>query len=155
MLKILVENSDKIVWPTGSSLVLVVHTCLIQKMRKVRLRLREMYSLARWNPMESYSSLCIRTYDVILLEYTCVPGFCIGGHFTFSSRNSLFKSTFYFFFFLFFVKSQPRLLTQKNSKMFMGVPLGYGTFDFWFLWHFRPYNIELLKTFWEKLSKVT
>ena len=61
-------------------MVLVVHTCLIQKMRKVCLRLREIYFLARWNQMESYSSLCIRTYDVILLGYTCVPGFHIGGH---------------------------------------------------------------------------
>ena len=61
-------------------MVLVVHTCMIQKMRKVRLRLREIYSLARWNPMESYSSLCILTYDVILIGYTCVPKFHIGGH---------------------------------------------------------------------------
>ena len=30
--------------------------------------------------MESYSSLCIRTYDVILIGYTCVPKFHIGGH---------------------------------------------------------------------------
>ena len=61
-------------------MVLVVHNCLIQKMIKVHLRLREIYLLTRWNPMESYSSLCIRTYDVILLGYTCVPGFHIGGH---------------------------------------------------------------------------
>ena len=61
-------------------MVLVVHTCLIQKMRNFRLRLREMYSLARWNPMKLYSSLCIRTYDIILPRYTCAPGFHIGGH---------------------------------------------------------------------------
>ena len=29
--------------------------------------------------MELYLSLCIRTYDIILLGYTCVPGFRIGG----------------------------------------------------------------------------
>ena len=33
--------------------------------------------------------------------------------------------------------------------------MGYGTFDFWFSWHFIPYKIELLQMFWEKLSKVT
>ena len=36
--------------------------------------------MARWNPMELYSSLYIRAYDVILIRYTCVPGFHIGGH---------------------------------------------------------------------------
>ena len=61
-------------------MVLVVHTYLIQKMRKVRLRLREIYSLAIWNPMEYYSSLRMRSYDVILLGYTGVPGFHIGGN---------------------------------------------------------------------------
>ena len=61
-------------------MVIVVHTCLIQKMRKVCLRLGEIYLLAIWKPMESYLSLFIRTYDVILLGYTCVPGFHIGGH---------------------------------------------------------------------------
>ena len=49
-------------------------------MRKVRLILREIYSLAIWDPMESYSSLCIHIYGVILLGYKCVPGFHIGGH---------------------------------------------------------------------------
>ena len=75
-------------------------------------------------------------------------------HFTFSLTNSLFESTFYFFFFLFFAKSQPRLLTQKNSKMFIGVPLGYGNFDFKFLWHFRPIRSSSCKCFEKKCPKL-
>ena len=71
-------------------MVLVVHTCLIQKMRKVRLRLREIYSLARWNPMELYSSLCIRIYGVIFLGYTGVPGFNIGGHLLLTTCHIIF-----------------------------------------------------------------
>ena len=57
-----------------------------KKMRKVRLRLRELYSLAREIPKETYSSIFIHKYDIILLGYTCVTGFHIGGHALFISK---------------------------------------------------------------------
>ena len=49
-------------------------------------------------------------------------------------------ATFYFFNFV--SKVSLGFWNKKNSKMVMGVPLGYGTFDFWFLWHFRPYCMD-------------
>ena len=62
---------------------------------------------------------------------------------------------FTFSSFYFLSKVSLNFWQKKNSKMIMGVLLVYGTFYFWFLWHFIPYRIELLQTFWEKLSKIT
>ena len=56
-------------------------------------------------------------YDMSVVMYLhCFRWFgFVSQNITFSSTKSLFESTFYFFFLLFFVKSQPRLLTQKKK----------------------------------------